>query len=81
VATAVPAAPDPAAPLRALRARLDAEREALLAVCARVRTEITVLRLSTPRPEPGEIALVLGELLAHLQEVGTAVRGGVESPR
>jgi hypothetical protein len=57
--------------LRALRDRAAAERDELLALCGRLRTQVTVLRFAGTAPE--DVGELVGEILARVEGVGAAL--------
>lgn len=57
--------------LRALRDRAAVERDELLALCGRLRTQVTVLRFAGTAPE--DVGELVGEILARVEGVGAAL--------
>ena len=57
--------------LRALRDRAAVERDELLALCGRLRTQVTVLRFAGTAPE--DVGELVSEMLARVEGVGAAL--------
>ncbi|MEI8258733.1 MAG: hypothetical protein WCJ30_23935, partial [Deltaproteobacteria bacterium] len=63
--------------LRALRATAGRERDELLALCGRLRTQLTVMRFAE-RPGTDEVGGLVDEILARVDAVGATLEPAIE---
>ena len=63
--------------LQSLRSTAARERDDLLALCSRLRTQLTVLRF-TERSAPDELGGLVGEILVRVEAVGASLEAAIE---